>query len=429
MQRLAQLLTATAIAAVATATVPAAVADVEIEVYHAWPSHKRFHEPIAAEFMEANPGITVTFRTPGPTYDDAHQAVLRGALTGELPDVFHSGYHLLRQLSTTLAARSQIIALDDLMAAEGQEWIEANYAPNVLNLGTVDGVFYGMPFNASTPIVYYNMDLVTAAGGSADALPEDWDSLIALGAKIAASADDVDGMAYDVHAWPDDWLWQALMYQEGGSLMNADETEVAFGNDIGLRGLELARRIVTEGGMPMLDFKESRQQFCAGKLGIIFSSTAGVRRFTECSGDNFALKTHTFPVVDKENGGVPTGGNAAVILSNDAEKKAAAWKYLKFIAGPRGQEIAVLGSGYMPTNKRAVEAEFLGDHYDNNPNWVTSLNQADRAQKWVGYPGNNGVKIWRTQREIIDAVMRGQIEPQEGLDRMVAETQALLPRN
>lgn len=425
MKRIPILLAASAVLAFSGT----AHAQTEIEIFHAWPAHKRFHEPIAEAFMKENPNIKVTFRNPSPSYDEAHQSVIRGALTGDLPDVFHSGYHLLPPLVRTLAEREQILPLTALMDSEGAEWKAANYSDRILALGTVDGVLYGMPFNASTPIVYYNLDLVKQAGGNPDALPNNWDDLLALAAKISALGDDVDGFSYDVYDWPDDWLWQALVYQTNGDLMNAEGTEIRFGDQHGLDGLVLARRMVTEGKMRLTSFKETRNQFCANKLGIYFTSTAGVRLFSDCSAGNFELKTELFPVVDKENGGVPTGGNAAVILSEDEEKQNAAWDYLKFISGPLGQKIAVLGSGYMPTNLRAVEPEFLGDHYDQNPNWQTSIRQIDYARSWRGYPGTNAVKIWRTQREIIGDVMRGNIEPEAGLKKMVEETNALLPNN
>ena len=64
----------------------------------------------------------------------------------------------------------------------------------------------------------------------------------------------------------------------------------------------------------------------------------------------------------------------------------------------------------MPTNLRAAGPEFLGSFYDKNPNFRTVSLQVERAKPWQGYPGGQSVKIWRTQREIINAVMRGEID-------------------
>ncbi|MEO1498883.1 MAG: extracellular solute-binding protein [Planctomycetota bacterium] len=287
---------------------------------------------------------------------------------------------------------------------------------------------YGMPYNASTPIVHYNADLIREAGGDPANPPQTWDDMIALAAAIDALGDDFSGMSYDVHDFWDDWLFQALIKQQGGRMMNEDETAVAWNNEIGLGAMQLAVRFVEEGGMPLLTKEESVTLFCAGRKGIHFTSTASVRRFGDCSEGNFEYVTGTYPVANTETGGVPTGGNAAVILSADEAKQEAAWRYLKFISGPKGQEIAVLGSGYMPTNKLAAGPDYLGDHYENFPNWLTSLNQVERAQGWYGYPGTNSVKIGRVQMEIFAELMNGEITPEEALEAMVEETEDLLPR-
>lgn len=54
--------------------------------------------------------------------------------------------------------------------------------------------------------------------------------------------------------------------------MDKDGKHCGFNNDFGLNAMRLCRRIVTEGGMTMRDYEQSRQQFVAGKIGIIASS-------------------------------------------------------------------------------------------------------------------------------------------------------------
>jgi multiple sugar transport system substrate-binding protein len=297
----------------------------------------------------------------------------------------------------------------------------------MIDLGTVDGKFAGMPFNTSTPIVYYNAELVARAGGDPDNFPQDWDGLIALAAKIDALGDDLEGVFMGVHTQSDDWLWQALVYQAGGSLMDPTDTKVAFGDAAGLHGLTVARRLVAEGGMELSENQTGTQQFYAGKVGIIFQSTASLKATTDSVGQTFTLRTARYPLSNREAGGLPTGGNAAVILTTDAERAAAAWQFLKWVSGPRAQAIAISGSGYMPVNKRTVEKEFLGDLYDSQPNWRTSLEQIPVARKWYGYPGANAAKIIKAQKELQGLAMRGEIPVAEALARMVEETQALLP--
>jgi multiple sugar transport system substrate-binding protein len=403
-----------------------AQAQVTLDVLYAFPSFARFHEPVAADFMRANPGIAINFRAPAPSYDDGHQTMVRQAMTNQLPDVFYSGFHLLPELARTLARREQIVPLDALLAAEGEAFRRANYADRLLDLGKVDGQLYGLAFNASNPIVYFNADLVRRAGGNPDAFPQDWNGVIALASRINNPGDGVNGMAYDVHGWPDGWLFESMITQAGGSLLNAARTDIAFDGPVGLNALRTFRRFVTEGGMQLIDWDQSRQQFGAGKIGVYVASPANLQQVTGLVADKFALRTTTFPIDDRANGRIPTGGNAVVTTTRDPAKRQAAWTFLKYVTGPEAQKVVVQMTGYLPTNLRAAGPEFLGPWYEQNPNARAPLQQIDRAGLWGAYPGGNNVRIWRTQRDLITAVMRGELAPEAGLERIAAETRALM---
>lgn len=399
---------------------------VTLDVLYAFPSFARFHEPVAQEFMKLNPDIKIQFRAPAPSYDEGHQVMLRQAVTNQLPDVYYSGYHLLAELVRTLVKRNQVTDLGPLLAAEPQAWRNANYSEKILALGRVDGKLYGMAFNASTPIMYFNEDLVRKAGGDPAKFPDTWDGVIEMAKRIRAASPDVNGIAYDVHGWPDDWLWRAMILQDGGKMLNDGETATGFGGPVGLKALRTFRRFVTDGGMQLIDWDQSRQQFAAGKIGIFFASPAHLKQVTDLTGTKFKLQTRPFPVDNKAGGGLPTGGNAAIITTSDPAKRKAAWTFIKFVTGPEAQKIVVESTGYMPTNARAAGPEFLGKFYEANPNFRTVSTQMNRSLPWQGYPGGNSVRIWRAQRDIITSVMRGETTPEAGLERLVAETNALM---
>ncbi|SIQ82953.1 carbohydrate ABC transporter substrate-binding protein, CUT1 family [Paracoccus thiocyanatus] len=406
-----------------------ALAEVTIQVMHPWPGHSPFHQAAAQAFMAENPDIKVEFRASAENYDTGHQSIIRDAMTGNAPDVYHSGFHLLPELVRTLSARDQIAELGPFIEAEGgQDWIADNFNPAISNLTVIDGEMWAMPFNASTPVIFYNKELIEKAGGDTGKLPTDWDGWIQLGNRIAGLGDGVMGMSYSVDAWPDDWLWRALISQQGVPFMNEDGVTVAWDGQTGTAALELARRFVAEGGMKQMDFDQARQQFVAGLTGFTVQSVNSARSFGELSAGKFTLGTAIFPVDNAADGKIPTGGNGAVILASDPEKQQAAWEYIKFVSSAEGQNIAVRGSGYMPTNQNAMAPELLGDFYRDNPNWRISLDQIDRATPWAGYPGTNSVEIWRTQREIIAEVMSGDLSVEDGLAEMVEATNDLIAK-
>ena len=416
----------TAAAAGPFLSAPARAETVTLDVLYAFPAFAKFHEPIAQEFMKRQSDIKIQFRAPAASYDEGHQTMLRQAMTNQLPDVYYSGYHLLAELVRTLVKRKQIIEVGPLLDKEDAAWRKANYSDNVLALGKVDGKTYGLAFNASLPIIYFNEQLVKAAGGDPAKMPDTWDAMIALAAKIKTQGSDVAGIAYNIHDWPDDWLFRSMILQAGGQMLDQAETASGVGGPIGLKVMRNLRRFATECNMPLIDWDQSRQQFIAGKIGIFADTPARLRQVTDLIGDKFTLRTTVFPLDDKANGGLPTGGNAAIITTADAGKQRAAWEFLKFVSGPEAQKIVVETTGYMPTNLRASAPELLGKFYDQNPNFRTVSLEANRARPWQGYPGGNSVRIWRVQRDIINAVMRGTETPEAGLDRIVKESNALM---
>lgn len=402
-----------------------AQAQVTLDVLYANPGFARFFTPIADAFMKANPDVRIAFRQPAPNYDEAHQAMLRAALTNQLPDVNFTGFNRLPELARQLAQRNQIVDLGTLIAQEPAGWRDENYDARMLALGQVDGKQYGLAFNASSPIAYYNPELVKKGGGDPDKFPTSWEETLKLAAAIKKAAPETMGISVYINSFDSDWLLQGLVQQAGGRMLSPDGKSVAFGGEPGKQALTIARRAVTEGGMQLLGDEQSRQSFATGNIGIVFDSPARLSTITKLVGDRFPLRTAPFPMTDREKGGLPTGGNAAVILTQDAAKRAAAWRYVKFSTGPEAQKIAVEMTGYLPTNKQALKPEYLGAYYDQNPNARSAAMQMDKSLPWEDY-GTNGVRIHRAQQEIITQVMRGDIAVDAGLARLVSETNNLM---
>ncbi|MBB4010572.1 ABC transporter substrate-binding protein [Allorhizobium taibaishanense] len=412
-----------AIAGIGTAP---AHAETTLEVVHAYGSFReRFYQPLADAFMKEHPDIKIKFRAPAADYYEGHLAVTREAMTGKTPDVFFAGMNLLNDLVSTLAPRKQIADMTPLLDKEGQAWVDKNYDTNVLELGRIDGHQWGLPFNASTPIAYFNVDLMQKAGLDPEKLPKTWDEFIEAAKKVKKASGDVDGMQIDLALG--DWFWQAMVDSYGGTMMSPDRTQVTYGGEAGLKAATTVRRLVDEVGMPWIDEDAGQAQFAAGKLGIFIGSTGDIRTMDEAIGGKFKLVTGTFPM-GAENGHVPTGGNLATILTQDPEKQKAAWEFIKFLTSPSGQKLTVLGSGYMPTNKQALETEHLGEFYATHPEWRTSLTQWPIAVAWFGYPNVKSVKVWKAQSETLFRIGNGEVSPADGLKEMVQSTEAIIKR-
>lgn len=396
----------------------------EITVQYAIPDiFKEVQEEIAKQFMAANPGITVKFIQPAKEYEDATQQVLRNAVTGQLPDVTFQGLNRQR----ILADRNIAVPLDGFIAAE-KDWASKGYDGALLTLGQVKGKQYGMGFSLSTPIIYFNADLVKKAGGDPANFPKTWDGIFELARKINNPAEKITGFKYD---WDitGNWMWQALVFSNGGTMLTADEKKVAFDGPAGQKAIEMLGRMISEGKMPDLSQAATLQDFVSGRLGIWAHSTSRLGGVTKQTKGVFELRTASFPLGAGNDSRLPAGGNVAMMLAKDPAKQKAAWEYIKFATGPVGATIMVKGTGYFPANALpAKDPKMLGDFYAANPNHQVAIRQLPMMTAWYAFPGENGLKITDVINDRLQTVVNGTGKPAEVLTRMTSDVQALLPK-
>ncbi|NTG45852.1 ABC transporter substrate-binding protein [Agrobacterium rhizogenes] len=421
MKHITQILAAAAISMVVS--VPA-YAETTLTVHYPMPGFfKNVMDTISKKFMEENPDIKIQFAAPSATYEEGIQTILRQAGTSEMPDVTFIGLNRLRMMDERNVAvdLGPLVQKDGNMAAQG-------FSDTILKLAQVKGKQVGLAFATSNPIMYYNADLVKAAGGDPENPPKTWDKVIALSAKIKALGNGVDGM--DFRWQGDDWMFSALLFGAGGKMLSDDESKVAFNGPEGQKAVELIQRFVKEGGMPVFTKAAGEQAFAAGKVGFEFQTTGALVNTIKNVGAKFDLRTAKIPLIDPVNGRLPTGGNAVVILTHDPVKEEAAWKFAKFAAGPYGASVVVPGTGYVPNNELAAKsAEYLGDFYKKNPLFQAGLSQMPVMIPWYAFPGANGVKVTQTIVDNLSRIVDGSAEPKEALDDAASDVEGMLPRS
>lgn len=410
--------------AIATAVAFPAQAETTLTVHYPMPGFfKDVMDTISKKFMEENPDIKIQFANPSATYEEGIQTIMRQVGTSEMPDLTFIGLNRLRMADE----RDVPLDLAPLIAKEG-DMAAQGFSENILKLAQVNGKQVGLAFATSNPIMYYNADLVKAAGGNPDSPPKTWDEVIALGAKIKALGDGVDSIDY---RWQgDDWMFSALLFGAGGTMLSEDESEVAFNGPAGQKAVAIIDRMVKEAGMPVFTKQAGEQAFVAGKVGFAFQTTGALRNTIKNVGDKFDLRTAEIPLVDPVNGKLPTGGNAVVILTRDEAKQDAAWKFAKFAAGPYGASVVVPGTGYVPNNElAATSAEYLGDFYKQNPLFQAGLKQMPRMIPWYAFPGTNGVRVTQTIVDNISRIVDQSASPEQALDDAANDVKRLLPRS
>jgi multiple sugar transport system substrate-binding protein len=393
----------------------------EIKVLYSAPDlFKTLHEQIAVEFMKAHPQYKVTFLAPLPAYEEAAQATLRAAVTNTLPDVAYQGLNRQRVFFNRGLAQP----LDPLIAAD-PDFKTYGHSPGLLDVGRFGGKQLGIGFSVSTPIIYYNADLVTKAGGNPAALPGDWDGIFALARKIKALGGSTQGFHFD---WDitGNWMWQALVFSNGGTMLTADEKKVAFDGPAGKVGIETLSRMVTEGTMRDVAQNVSLQDFTSGTMGVWGHSTSRLGGVTKQVGDKFRLLTGPFPT--QADGRLPLGGNVAMLFTKDPAKQKAAWEYIKFATGPIGATMMVQATGYFPSALAAADdPKLLKPYYEKNPNHLVAIRQLPKSTGWYAFPGDNGIKITDVIKDHLQSVVAQKAKPDAVLPQMAKDVQVLLP--
>ena len=396
---------------------------VDLTVHYPMPGFfKDVMDKISAKFMAENPDVKISFASPSPTYEDGLQLVLREAGSAEEPDVSFIGLNRLR----VLAEKGVSVDLTPFIKADSKI-TEEGFSDHLLALARFGGQQVGLAFATSNPIVYYNADLVRQAGGDPDHFPTNWDDALKLSAKIQALGDGVSGMHY---RWQgDDWMFSALLFGDGGQMLSDDEKKVAFDGPEGKLAVKLIDRMVKDGKMPVFTSDAGLQAFTAGKVGIMYWTTGALRQVISGVGDKFDLRTTKMPVIDPVKGRLPTGGNAAVMLTHDPKKQEAAFRFLKFAAGPYGASVVVPGTGYVPNNELAAKSpEYLGEFYQKNPLFRAGLDQMPLMVPWYAFPGSNGVKVTQTIVDNLGRIVEQKAVPDEALADAAADVRKLLPR-
>jgi multiple sugar transport system substrate-binding protein len=416
-----KLLLRMTVATLAASAAGYAYADTKIDVLYAVPSNFRdLQNKLAEEFKKLHPEITVKFRTPADTYDNATAEVLRAKLVGDQPDVLFQGLNQIR----VLVDQGDAIALDGFVS-KPEEWAALGYIPAMASLGEMNGKKYGLPFAISTPIMYVNEDLLAAAGASADQFPQDWESILALGAKISGKGKNAVGFLYGYDT-TGNWGFQSLVTSAGGVFGTPNGCKISFDSLEGNWALGMFEAF-SKAGMPSMGWAQGRQAFAAGTLGIFVESSATVALMTKNVGDQFKWRTLPYPMKNKD-GKLPAGGTVTMILAKDPEKQKAAWEYVKFVTGPVGQTLMANYTGYAPGNKLAIDdPAMLKDYYAQRPNFATGVNQLSKMTGWYSWAGQNSVKIVDVMQNHINDVVAGRTSAKDKMPQLVGDVQKLLP--
>lgn len=250
--------------------------------------------------------------------------------------------------------------------------------PFALEASKYKGESYVLPFNVSTPIMYYNRDAFRAAGLDPENPPKTWKELVAAGETLTRTGGD--GQALWGINPPPQWVRWAMTNQAGGGWIDPTDNSVQIDMADSVRAYqEAADWINVEKISPIdaaFDENTAKQYFQTGTVAITFDSTGSLGSLT--SSVEFDLGVAPLPC-DTVCAAPIGGATLGILASAPQEKKAAAWKFLEFVTSEEPNALIFVRTGYLPIIIGAIDTQQAQDAIKENPAYLVADKQLDVA--------------------------------------------------
>lgn len=331
-------------------------------------------DSLVEKFNQENEyGITVNAQYQGG-YDDSInklKSAQMGNMGADLVQVYEIGTRFMIE-------SGWIVPMQVMVDADAYDLsqIESNLAAYY----TIDNQLYSMPFNSSTPLMYYNKDMFEAAG--IREIPDSLEAIEAAAEQLQNEGGAGEAISLSIYGWFFEQLIgkQGLYYANHGNGREEAATAVEFDQNGAAKNILTAWKSLYEKGYAPNVGKggdSGLADFSAGKSAITLASTASLKQILQDVNGKFEVGTAYFPKVSSsDQGGVSIGGASLWALNNnDGKRLRATWEFVKFLISPESQAFWNAETGYFPVTTAAHEEKVFKDNIDQYPQFQTAIDQ------------------------------------------------------
>ncbi len=416
------------------ASFSAAAAQTEIQWWHAMGGELgQKLEAVAAAYNASQSEFKVTPSFKG-TYAETMTAAIAAFRAKEQPaivQVFEVG------TGTMMAAKGAIYPVYQLMKDAGEPFDPAGFLPAVVGYYTdSEGNMLSMPFNSSTPIMYYNKDVFEKAGLDRNTPPKTWEDVEAFSKKIMESGAAKCGFTSGWISWAQLENFSAWHNQPIGTMENGFgglATELTVNGPVQARHWENMARWQKEGvfsyGGPG-GGADAPPKFYTQECAIYMNSSAsraGVVANAKEFEVGYGMLPHYADIAPQNS---IIGGATLWVMTGrpEAEYKAAA-NFFTFLSSPEVQAQWHQDTGYLPITQAAWDLSKSQGYYDANPGADVSIQQMTLNAPTGNSKGlrfGSYVQIRGIIDEEFQALLSGQKDAQTALNDLVARGNVLI---
>lgn len=333
---------------------------IEIEVWHSLGEDfgAPEFEAIANRFNDVQDNIRVEVVYAGG-YVPAMQRAQAAAAAGNLPNVV-----MFEQTrGAGFVDAGQILALNTLIDND-PDFAGDDLFDRLLLTCDYTGTLYCMPYNNSTPLLYYNADLFREIGLDPDNdVPQTWDDLREIGPQFAAHNDRGELTRWAIGlALSPGWLMDAFLGQAGGRFLDEDATTFIFDNEAGVEVANFWLELIDSDSA--VAGSNQTEDFFSGRQAMILASTANLTNYFESA--EFDIRATTLPC-HRECYAPIGGGNFYIMDVGDDATHQASWEFMKWILSTENGAEFAAATGYMAPRPSSLEHPTLVERFETLP--------------------------------------------------------------
>jgi sn-glycerol 3-phosphate transport system substrate-binding protein len=288
--------------------------------------------------------------------------------------------------ATMMAARGAVYPVFELMRDEAEAFSPSAYLPAVTGYYTdIGGNMLSFPFNASTPILYYNKTLFRSAGLDPAVAPKTWPE-VGVAAKRLLAAGAPCGFTT---AWPS-WVnvenfsaYHNLPIATKSNGLGGLDAVLTINNPLVVRHVaQLAEWQTTK----IFDYSgratTAEPRFQKGECGIFIGSSA--TRADIVANSKFEVGYGLLPywpdVAGAPQNTIIGGATLWVLRGRPAVEYKGVAKFFSYLSRPEVQATWHQNTGYLPITRAAYDLTRAEGFYDRNPGTAISIEQITLKQ-------------------------------------------------
>jgi sn-glycerol 3-phosphate transport system substrate-binding protein len=376
----------------------------------------------AADFEKENPGIKLR-----PIYSGSYQESIAKALTavksGEPPVMSI----LLSTDMFTLIDEDAIVPFDELIKTpDDQAWLKSFY-PAFMENSQTPGKTWGIPFQRSTIVLYYNKDAFKEAGLDPNKPPATWKEQTEYAQKLtkrdASGKVTQWGVQIPSSGFPY-WLFQGLVIENGINLANQAGTEVYYDKPETIGALQYWVDLVKKDKVHpegIVEWGTTPKDFFERKVAMMWTTTGNLTNVKNNAKFDFGV---AMLPANKQRGSPTGGGNFYIFKKSTPAQREAAFKFIKWVTTPQRAAQWGIDTGYVAVRADAWDTPVMKQYVAGFPAAAVARDQLPYAKAELSTHDNQ--RVTKALNDGLQAALTGTKTPEQAMKDAQREADRIL---